>query len=405
MPETMAGVSGNVPIRSVTAVVSAACNLSCRYCYQDRRPPGLMPWPVLRAAIDRLLASPAADRSLQFTGGEPLLAFPLIARAASYVDRACPRGREITFDVVTNGTLMRAAHIAFFAAREFSVQLSFDGVQAAQNLRGKGTFKRLDRLMDRLRRKEPRLVRRGLRVAVTITREAIPWLGDSVACLLEKGVCDIVLSPAMGPTIRWTAADDKAFDRQMTRIFDASLSRYRRTGRVPLLLFRKEADDPQGKPRQRFLCSAAVGKKVTVDVDGQAYTCPMLAESFQTFPDTPLRQRLIAMRLGDIRDRAFPDRLRGLPAAARRTGIFARSKTRHSSYGRCASCEFVPTCRACPMSVARDPEHTDLNRVPDYLCAFNRITLAHRARFPRQPNPIDVLTRRASFASLLGPLG
>ncbi len=396
----MPGVNRQLRELSVTAVVSAACNLRCRYCYQNRRTSQRMSWAVLRTAIDYVLGGAAARRSVLFTGGEPLLAFPLIEKAVAYVERRAPSGRPVTYDLTTNGTLVRRPHLAFFAEKGFTLQLSFDGVPEAQAVRGRGTFARLDSLLDLIRSTEPDFYTRSLRVSVTVNREALRWLADSVDYLLAKGVRDVSLTPDLRP-IQWTASDVKTLDRQFGRIFASSLRRYRRTGDVPLLLFRKNLDNGEYASRRGPVCGAASGRRITVDVDGQVYACPMLVESTQVFPDTPLGARLSAMRLGDIRDDRFQARLRGLAPAARRTGIFYRRADKFSSYGRCGRCRFIDSCTPCPVPVARDAAHEDPNRVPDHLCAFNRIALSYRARFPRQVTPLDVIAGRASLRSYL----
>ena len=393
----------DVPIRSITAVVSAGCNLHCRYCYQNRQASARMPWPVMRAAIDRLLDSPEPERSLQFTGGEPMLAFPLIRRAVSYVEAKRPEGAGVGYDIVSNGTLITGRHIRFFADRRFNLQISFDGSPAAQALRGRGTFDRVDRLLDLLKRRDPGLFHTRLRVAVTVAIPALPHLADSVDYLLAKGVGEVAMSPAMGQGLPWKPSDIDVLDRQMSRVFKSSIRHYRRMGRVPVLLFRKAGAGRAASRRSRFVCNAAEGSAITVDVDGQVFACAMLAESFQTFPDTALRRRLIGMRLGDVRDPGLADRLRALPEAAAATGVFDRKEHKYSSYGRCATCRFLASCDVCPMAVARDPDHADPARLPDFLCAFNRVTLTYRRRFPCQPSPFAVLTGRVPVAALLGP--
>jgi sulfatase maturation enzyme AslB (radical SAM superfamily) len=362
-----------------------------------------MPWPVLRAAVDRLLESPQPELSLQFTGGEPLLAFPLIRRAVSYLERKRAGGQRVSCDIVSNGTLIQERHIRFFADRRFNIQISFDGSPAAQALRGQGTFERLDRLLDRLKYQEPMLFQARLRVAVTVAIQGVPHLADSIDHLLGKGVREIALSPAMGQVLPWRPSDIDLLDSQMSRVFDSSILHYQRTGRVPLLLFRKDTKERAGSRRSRLICNAAEGSAITVDVDGQVYSCAMCAESFQAFPDTPLRRRLTGMRLGDVRDAELSDRLRALPASAVATGIFDRKEAKYSSYGRCGTCRFLASCAVCPMAVARDPAHTDPDRLPDFLCAFNQVALAYRKRFPRQASPVAILTGRVPLATLLGP--
>jgi len=391
---------GQPVLRSIAAVLTAGCNLRCRYCYQNARTPGLMAWPVLRAGIDRLLDGAENSASVEFVGGEPCLAFPLIRRGVRYAEASCPADCKIGFDLVTNGTLLGPREIAFVAAHDIDLQLSFDGVRPAQDLRGKGTFRRLDLLLDRLRSEQPHLFRGRLRVAVTLSIPGIPYLAKSIEYLIEKGVSEVALSPAVGQGLAWHPGDIDALDSQFGYIFQSSVRLYEDTGRVPLLMFRKEQPDSTHRGHGRLICSAPRGRTLTVDVDGQVYGCPTFAESYQTFPDTPLRRHLMAMRLGDIRDPELSNRLKALPAAAKAAGVFHSKETKYSSYGRCADCRFFSTCLVCPMSVARDPDHADPSRLPDFLCAFNQIMLKYRERFPRQPTAREILTGKAPVPRL-----
>ena len=82
--------------------------------------------------------------SLLFIGGEPLLEFPLMRQAVEYIEDAPARHLRVHYEIVTNGTLLRDEQTAFLAEHDFDVQFSFDGVPAAQDLRGAGTFAVLD---------------------------------------------------------------------------------------------------------------------------------------------------------------------------------------------------------------------------------------------------------------------
>jgi MoaA/NifB/PqqE/SkfB family radical SAM enzyme len=85
------------------AVLTTACNLSCAYCYQNRRSDYRMQWATLRASADLLIESAEPEVSLTFFGGEPLLEYPLIRRCVDYVkDRAPADEKTIRFTVITN---------------------------------------------------------------------------------------------------------------------------------------------------------------------------------------------------------------------------------------------------------------------------------------------------------------
>jgi sulfatase maturation enzyme AslB (radical SAM superfamily) len=187
-PEVVAPASSAPATDSLAAVVTTDCNLRCRYCYQDRKQLRHMRWPILSAAIDLLPVSGRRRARLSFLGGEPLLAFPLIVRAVNRANRRQGPRRRVQFTLTTNGLLLTERRVAFLKRYCFRVQISFDGVANAQDLRAPGSFAILDGLLDRLRRHHCAFFRRQVSVAVTLAPPAIPHLAESFDYLLSKGV-------------------------------------------------------------------------------------------------------------------------------------------------------------------------------------------------------------------------
>jgi uncharacterized protein len=84
----------------------------------------------LRSAVAYLLDHAGADRKVSVTlfGGEPLLRFPLIRTAVGEARRmATARGKEISFSITTNGTLLTREIAGFLKENGISVCLSIDG--------------------------------------------------------------------------------------------------------------------------------------------------------------------------------------------------------------------------------------------------------------------------------------
>jgi hypothetical protein len=144
------------------------------------------------------------------------------------------------------------------------------------------------------------------------------------------------------------------------------------------------------------VCGAAQPGKVTVDVDGQVYACPMLAESSQRFANPGLAAIVQPMRMGHVSSRGFMERLAGLPEAARATGLFHIGPRRHSLHGQCICCPHRRDCKACPVAVLSEPDHDDAQRIPDYLCAFNWTLMGLRKRFPAQPGAAPLFRSAAA---------
>ena len=91
-----------MPLRMLVLSLTGDCNLACRYCYASDQDRSTMTWDTARRAID-LAAESGVPFILQLSGGEPLLALPILVQIADYV-----RGNHIRarMDIQTNGTLI-----------------------------------------------------------------------------------------------------------------------------------------------------------------------------------------------------------------------------------------------------------------------------------------------------------
>ncbi len=370
------------PLESLFLILTSACNLRCAYCYNSRAAPARMAWPVVEAAVARLWSSGQRNVRVFITGGEPLIEFPLVRRVVEHVRATTPRGRRAELHVLTNGTRLGEEQIAFFARHRVSIQISFDGIEAAQRIRGAWTVSRLEALASRLKSRHRTWFERRVSAAATLVPETIPHLADSVQHLTELGFSEIALTPAFGNIGGWHDSLLPLLDDQMSRLYRASLRHYRRTGRVPLTAFRKRS--AMGLSPAHTLCGVSSGHMATVDVDGQVYGCAMVAGSSLDRPAGLLRLARDAMRIGDIDDSRLAGRLPGYRDALEATGLFGRRDRNHSSYGSCSHCPYLRFCCACPLSIALAPGATDPTRVPDFVCAFSRTLVKYRHRFPRQ---------------------
>ena len=390
-------------IRTLEVILTAACNLRCAYCYQNDKQSRRMEWSTLRPALDLVLRSEAPALEVRFMGGEPLLELPLIRKAVEYVKRNVSHEKEVLYAISTNGLLLDDDAIELFAEHEFDTQLSFDGAPAAQDIRGHGTFAKLDALLDHLRDDFPGYFRRDLHVALTLHGGNLRYLADSVEYFLRKEIPRIRFGPLLTHDPSWTVARIDELDDQFHRIFDSSLEHFRLTGQVPVECFRKTTESDRHRPVGRAMCGVADGQGIAIDVDGEVTGCVTFAESYQELPPF-LKERLDPMRMGKLRGIEFRRRLALYPAAARAAGIFHQKETKYSSYRRCGECEYVAECNICPTSIGHIPGNTDPNRVPDLPCAFNLVAFKYRDMFPEQPSDLDKLAGLAPLPALVEEL-
>ena len=353
-----------------------------------------MSWPTLRAAIDMLQRSRRSHTSLTLYGGEPLLEPELVAGALEYATKG-PGASRLSVSMATNGTLLRGAVVELLALHRVRTQVSFDGVAAAQKLRGRGTHRLLETVIAELRSTHPGYFRELVSVGVTVASQSVPHLAASTAFLMRAGVQTIEIGPLLTADPGWTREVTTELEAQVEKVFRHSVRWYERTGEVPVTLLRKTGDEDDPDTADGAMCRAGSGRNLTVDADGQVYGCVMLAESYQNNPPGPLGRRLAAMRLGNIEDPRFAERLAGYPAAARAAEIFDNRAMKRSSLARCADCPHRQICTVCPVSICHIPRNADPHRVPDHVCAFYSTWGRWHERFPVQSHPLDVLLGRA----------
>ncbi|MGE0447525.1 MAG: radical SAM protein [Vicinamibacterales bacterium] len=369
-------------LRALQLIVTADCNLRCSYCYQNDKKRERMSWDVAQPALDRLLASTRDDVEILFIGGEPLTELPLIRQAVAYLQDHRRSGQRIRHSIITNGTLMGPEEARFFADHGFQINLSFDGVAAAQDFRGRGTFARLDRLLTYLRTEYPALFDQRLKVQMTALPETLAYLPASVEYLLiEKRVERLVIAPQFDETVAWEPGRIDELDAAFAGVFDVCLRRLRETGDVPLELFQHTG----GRPRPAGpvkMCGVGRGDQLAVDVDGRTHGCVAFVESYQRFTNPALQSRIESMRLGDLRAPGYEAGRTVFPLAVVSAEIFDHKELKGSSYGQCGTCEYLHECSICPISVGRAPGD-DPHRIPDFACAFSLVSLKYRHRFPR----------------------
>ncbi len=396
MPVNSVNTQGRVPsdmpeVKGFTLILTAQCNLQCSYCYQTAKKALTMDWASLRASLDLAFASACQNIELLFVGGEPLLEWPRIAEGVSYVCQNAPPGKRIAFEIVSNGLLMTDEIAAFLDKHKFKVQLSFDGIEAAQNCRGEGTFKSLDSLLTRLQKQRSDLFRSRLCVSATQIPSTIPYLAQSIRYLMDKGLRDIDISPSLTPFPGWAKESIHELDSQFRQIYEESLRHFERTGEVPLGFLRKYKSNGGPPYVSDHTCGAMTGTSLVVDVDGEVYGCVLFAESYQEFATDFLRSRLAPLRMGGVRAGNFQDRRVAYGEAIKSMDIFRDRGKRYSSYGKCADCQYFDDCSVCPVSIAFDSANTDPLRVPDFICAFNQVAFKYRELYPCMTDPLEKL--------------
>lgn len=169
---------------NLTLLVTEDCNLRCRYCFEENKRPTRMSFEVAKVIIDKYLMrdeGPAAV-SIDFCGGEPLLAFELIKKIFEYTITSGPWNNKFRFSLGTNGTIMTEEMKKWFIKYPcFQMSISLDGTKEVHDYNRSGSYDTLIKNIAFFRQYNQT-------VKMTISSFTIPRLADCVIHIHELGM-------------------------------------------------------------------------------------------------------------------------------------------------------------------------------------------------------------------------
>lgn len=280
------------PVAHAELFVTEACNHRCDYCFvKGKNDFHTMAPEVARAAIDYLLESSRYLNWIDvlFFGGEPLIEFGLIQEVVRYGEqRAKETGKDVRFNMTTNGTLMTEEMARFFAEHRIRYLLSIDGAQATHDAHrhrcdGTSSFESVMSRLPMMKRFQPW---QGSRV--TLHPDTIGNLRGDVEYLFARGINQFIIGPATG--IDWPDAALAEYERQMLLVTDLYLEMQERNAPFRMTLYERDLEGEDGSAKDQWGCGAGRGR-VCIGTDGALYPCAKVA-GVQGLEDTH--------KLGDI---------------------------------------------------------------------------------------------------------
>lgn len=133
--------------------VTKKCNLSCSYCYVDKKVCNTIDIEIAKKALDLAIheALKQNDKKLHiyFIGGEPLVAFDTIKLCIEYVESKHEYNvLNVSYSTTTNGTLLNDAVMDYLIEKKFNLKVSIDGERDVHNRNrqfadGKGSYEQV----------------------------------------------------------------------------------------------------------------------------------------------------------------------------------------------------------------------------------------------------------------------
>ena len=301
--------------RFLVLMTTTRCNLSCSYCYVSATEKGRdMPLDIARRAVRTFL--PDHGRlAVQFSGGEPLLAFDLIKKIVLNY-----RTGSIRFAVQTNGLLLDSEKLLFFVKHGVGLGLSLDGIPEV-NEQQRGATKRVIRALDLLDE-----LGIGVNVTTVLTNKSAARLPEFLLFCARHRSIDTINLDLLRPAGRAPGAELAPQSEQLKNIVPImmrTLSFINRRRRSPVKV--RELEQAFGtihSTQEKPYCLSVFGEYAVVMPDGDVYPCPSLIE----------RSEYLAGNLRDFRQ-----------------GSLAELTSSWGTPSECRRCKALSICRCgCP---------------------------------------------------------
>ena len=189
-------------------VVTLRCNETCVYCHASRanmdRVDTDMSKETAEKAIDIILSTTSPFVTIEFQGGEPLVAFSVVKHAIEYaIAKNRSVGKRLQFTMVSNFSLMDEEKLEFLLAHRVQMCTSIDGPEKLHNAQRKlPTGDAWQRAAHWIRRINARYVELGLdpslyhvEALLTTTRASLPLHREIVDTYVALGCKTIFLRP------------------------------------------------------------------------------------------------------------------------------------------------------------------------------------------------------------------
>jgi uncharacterized protein len=291
MPKVSNNIFSEKRKRSLTLIATMSCNLKCSYCYEKNDPTvsRIMSIKIAKEAItNSLCAKDEFDSVLiDFFGGEPLLAFPLIRETIEWtISREWPK--KYHFFIGTNGTLLTDEMKNWFSEKRnlLTMGFSINGNKLGHD------FTR-DNSYDLLAPHIPFFIKNWPHqpAKMTICAENIPYVADSI---IELEKMELLFTANVASEDYWGPPEQREklldiYNEQLMRLVDFYLEHIdlypvsRILDSVPSYLGKQKVQHRSISMDCTRFCGAG-HEMVLVDVDGSTYPCHRFHPSFTGKP-------------------------------------------------------------------------------------------------------------------------
>ncbi len=324
-------------------VLTSSCNLKCLYCQASTLSQGaMMNEATAEKCVDLALKSPNRFLSFEFQGGEPLMNYPVLKHIVQYAEARAGE-RNISFNLVSNLTLLTDEMIRFIDEHHISVSTSLDGDMLLHNKNrpypNANSYAMWKEKYELLRD----TIGHGIGAIQTTTRFSLKRYKELVDAYIENGFSRIFirpLTPLGYAASRWDSigytADEfvEFYQNAFSYIIEKNKQGIQISEGHAAIFLDKILNHRAGNYTELTSpCGAALGQ-LAYNYDGRIYTCDegrMLAEMGDT-----------SFQVGTV-DSDYADLFNSPTCKAMATASCLEC------IPQCAECVYAPYCGTCPV--------------------------------------------------------
>lgn len=351
-------------------VVTLRCNETCVYCHASRADMTAtntdMTPEVADRTVDQIFATTSPDVTIEFQGGEPLVAFDVVKRI---VERAREKnkeaGKRLEFTMVSNLSLMDDAKLAWLVENKVQMCTSVDGPAHLHDKQRKLVGGSAHALATKwIRRINESYAAMGLdptlyhvEALLTTTRDALPRWKEIVDTYVDLGCRALFLRPVdpfgfadrTAPRIEYPRREYLEFYRSaVDYMIDLNRQGVEILERFAAIFLTKilGGEDPNFLD-VRSPCGAAIGQ-VAYSYDGKIFTCDEGRMLHEMGDDTFLVGEVAEGGAGEGEgDAQFRKRYREVMGHETVRAMALASNL--DAQPDCVSCTYQPYCGVCPV--------------------------------------------------------
>jgi sulfatase maturation enzyme AslB (radical SAM superfamily) len=337
-------------ISSLTLVLTERCNFSCSYCPQTKGKKTLKT-EAIHTFLDFLQSRLAKEVWIGFYGGEPLLAWPLIEKTVSFLQKK----RKIKFrlTLTTNGSLLKKEHILFLKKHHFALVLSYDGL--AQKYRDPGSVAAVETALANLQNFYPE----GYVVNSVFTPASVSLLAAAINALMKQG--HQRLQYALDLSVPWLANDLRQLEKELDHLAGFCCDHFQKSGLRPLANFNSEADS-----KGVFACFAGRDRLALLP-DGTVWGCYLFYDLLGHVPEHPDYRKYCFGKLKDF----AADFKKDFPVVAANYRDLRQDYFFTVKQELCSLCPELENCSICPVVAALATSR--LGVIPGWICRVKKV--------------------------------